>query len=499
MTLATADLDAILAALDAAEGLADFAGDNPLDYIAWTPPQRALLACEESRVLLRTGNQFGKTWAGLAECIYRCLGAHPLKPVRAAPIEAWIITTSWSQSLAIQQKLWTLLPKGAVVEGTQFDPVRGFRGGVTPVVEFANGSIIRIKTSGQGGLNLASATIHFVLADEPLPSSRIYQEVERRLMRTGGTIAMTMTPVNAPVEWVRAMVDEGKVQDLHFRMEPANFIPVGESEPLTIEDDSGGLVPMGADWIAAQRASVLSWEAPVVLDGEWEFRAVDRVFENFREDVHVIPNLIRSDVMPRNVEYLTSFGLDYGEDRLRTCGVVVYVDATGRYPKLYIAAEYAPDTSTTEDMDAQGVLGAVARAGLTWKALDYAFGDKRYTDAGGRITKKSNKSMLVALEHELGVNGLRPRIRGAKRGAGAGRGAPRLGVRWLNSAMIRPHHFYIDSSCGWLIECLNKWDGTARSDYKDAVDALRYACKPWILRRRSSGPVATLQFRGRPS
>lgn len=480
-----------LEVVEAAEDLADHCEARPLEHLRWTPPQQSLLVEQSLRALLRTGNQFGKTWAGLAEVIYRCLGRHPFKRVRPAPIEAWIITTSWPQSLAIQGKLWALLPKEELVVGTEFDPVTGFRG-LNPVVEFRNGSIIRIKTSGQGGLNLASATIHFVLADEPLPSARIYQEVERRLMRTGGALFQTMTPVNAPVDWVRDLVDEGKIRDLHFKMEPANFIPVGSSRPLTVELDTGEVVPMDAAWIERQRASVLSYEAPVILDGEWEFRAVERVFENFRPDLHVVRDLLRSAVAPRG-EVQLALGLDYGEEALRTCGVEVYVDASsGEHPRVYVVGEYAPETATTTDMDAEGVLAMLARNGDTWSSLDHAHGDKRYTDASGRITKKSNKDMLAAIERRLQVAaGLRPQLRGAKRGAGRGTGAKWRGIRWINEAMLRPGHFYVDASCAWLIHALQTWKGGDAELEKDILDALRYALTPWILPRRGGVRGAT--------
>ena len=42
-----------------------------------------------------------------------------------------------------------------------------------------------------------------------------------------------------------------------------------------------------AIWIASVRASVLPWEEPVVVDGEWEERATDRYFPAFVGDVRV--------------------------------------------------------------------------------------------------------------------------------------------------------------------------------------------------------------------
>ena len=452
---------------------------DPLRWIQWTPPQLALLQGTGRRVLLRTGNQMGKTWAGLAEVDFRCRGDHPFKAIPPPPVEIWVITTSWSQSLAIQGKLWTLLTKSAIVEETVFDEVRGFRGGVTPVVQYRNGSIIRVKTSGQGGLKLAGATLDHVLCDEPLPSPRIYSELDRRLTRSGGSLHVCMTPVNAPVDWLRNLVEEEKLEDLHYVLSPENLIPAGSTRPLRTKAG----VPMDEDWIEEQRASVLSWEAPVVLDGDWEFKAVDRVFESFRLDRHVVPSLVSSDVGPAGPVRL-AIGIDYGDERLRTAAVLVAIDDKSENPRVWILDEYVPERASTLDMDARSILTMLAANDLKWADLDFAYGDKRYTDASGKLTRKSNAKLLDALEKAAGTGrGLRPKVLSAKRGPGRGRGSVWTGVRWLNDAQIRPGHFFMDARCSWGQECLLNWDGTERSKFKDWIDALRYALTPWILRR----------------
>ena len=464
--------------------LTDRTATRPLDYMRWLPAQLAFLSSTDQITLLRTGNQSqGKTTVGLSECIYRAIGRHPYKRVAPPPIEIWIITASWSQSVAIQTKLWALLPKDEIHPDTVYDPVRGFRG-KNPAVRFRNGSIIRIKTTGQGGLNLASATIGYALFDEPPDRARIFGEVQKRVQRAGGHIGLTLTPVNADVEWLRELVDDGKVRDLHFRLEPENLIFAGTDEPICLDD---GTVCDTA-WIAEIEESGLSWEVPVVVHGEWEFRAIDRVFESFSPDAHVVPDLLTSDVGPSG-EVTVCVGIDYGEERLRTSARLMLVDESGDHPRVYIVGEYDPSGASTVDMDAEAILGMLAATGIRWSDVDYAWGDKRYTDRKGRITKKTNRLLLESMARSMGVvDGLRPIIRGAKRGPGAGRGSVWRGVRWLNDAMIRPGHFYVDARCTRTIECLLKWDGTDRSEYKDAIDAIRYGLRHLILARRRIVP-----------
>lgn len=465
---------ALVRAATAAREIARRREADPLAQIQWTPPQAALLESGAKRVLLRTGNQWaGKTTCGLTEVIYHCLGAHPRKDVPPPPAEWWVLTASWSQSVSIQAKLWALLPKDEIDPRTEYDPVRGFVGR-HPTVRFKNGSLIRIKTSRQGGLSLAGSTLSGVLVDEPPTSARVYSEIERRLTRTGGRLIMTITPVNADVRWLQELCEmpDSPIADLHFPMRPENMIPEGRTQPLTTEDG----VVMDQAWCDLQRRSVLPWEAPVTLDGEWAFTQAGRVFAGYDPDRHRIPNLLRSSVAPQGQVKLC-LGLDYGEDALRTAGVLVYLDDSGPHPKIYCVAEYAPQGPTTEDMDAVGILSMLAARGDTWASLDHAHGDKKYS---GRSTSKSNRSMLLALQREMKlVAPPLPAIRGAKRGAGAGAGSLWSSIRLLHDAMVRPGHFFVDARLDRLHDCLLKWQGGGREEWKDQLDALRYSVRPW--------------------
>lgn len=467
---------------------------DPLAVMRWTPPQAALLRSEAPRVLLRTGNQWaGKTTCGLAEVVYACLGKHPFKEVPEPPQEWWVLTASWSQSVAIQTKLWDLLPKDEISPLCEYDPVRGFRGR-HPSVVFKNGSMIRIKTSRQGGLSLAGSTLSGVLIDEPPSSARVYAEIERRLTRTGGRLVMSLTPVNADVRWLQELCEQkdSPIADLHFDMHPSNMIPEGSLAPLRTEDGT----PMDQAWCDEQRKAVLAWEAPVVLDGEWSFVQTGRVFAQYNPDLHRIPNLLQSAVRPKGAVKLC-LGIDYGEDALRTAGVYVYIDdSIPSQPKVWVVGEYAPQGATTEDMDARGILSMLAARGDSWSSLDHAHGDKRYS---GRSTSKSNKSFLLAVQRELKLTGPpRPSVHGAKKGQGGGAGSLWASVRLLHDAMVRPGHFYIDASLTRLHDCLLKWQGSEKEEFKDQLDALRYALRPYWYGGRgqasSTGGVLRRRF-----
>ena len=114
----------------------------------------------------------------------------------------------------------------------QYNPSQGY-GHKHPHVRIRHTSgsysTVRFKTVNQRTKSLASATLKGIVADEPLPSLRVYTEASKRIER-GGWMAVCMTPINAPVEWFRGVIDEG--------------VAAGELRPLTDPQRLVGL--MGA-------------------------------------------------------------------------------------------------------------------------------------------------------------------------------------------------------------------------------------------------------------
>ena len=483
---ASALRSALLAALRSTGELLTRAEARPLEMVRWTPPQRAFIESSAKYRLLRTGNQFGKTWVGSAEVIWRCLGQHPYRTVRPGPIEAWVVCKSWSQSIAIQAKIWALLPKDEVVEGTSFNPKTGFAG-VQKAIVFKNGSILRVKTTSQDTLDLESATIHYVWIDEPLGDEGTFGALQARLRRTGGEVAITMTPATTgDLTWLRKLVDAGQIEDMHFRMEAANFIPIGTTLPLRTEDG----IPMDADWIEQQIAQTLPWQRGVRCHGEWEYANVEKVFAAFHRSKHVRDlRGLEAHLLPATVQL--SLGIDYGEDALRTCGVLVYLDTSGEHPRVYVMGEYAPKEGTTVDMDVDGLLVMLAECGDQWSSLDYAWADKKYE---GRTTAKNARAYSELIAKRLRLSGeIRPQIRVAKRGLKRDHYWP--SIRWLHEAMLRPGHLLVDESCTWLIEALEKWQGGEKELYKDILDAFRYSTRHlWGPRPGAPGRVVRRTF-----
>jgi hypothetical protein len=79
-----------------------------------------------------------------------------------------------------------------------------------------------------------------------------------------------------------------------------------------------------------------------------------------------------------------------------------------------------------------------------------------------------------------------PEVRTVKRrDTGSGKDSVSIGCRYLHQAMLRPGGFTVAPRCVHLIECLDRWQG-ADDDWKDAIDALRYALVMRIFRGRQA-------------
>ena len=456
-----------LAALARASStLAQRAHSDPLAYFRPTPPQLAYLESTQPIRLLRAGNQLGKTWAGLADVIYRCLGSHPYTLVKAAPIEAWVVVVSWEQSLSIQQKLWALLPKDAISDDCEFTPGKGFRGKV-PIIRFKNGSVLRIRTVKQGPLALAGSSIDYVLIDEP-PPEEIWSEIVPRVLRQRGRIGITLTPVGMPLGWLKKLVEEGQVQDIHAALTVENTTPIGGRPLLTQED------------IERMEMQVLPQERAQRIHGEWDSGWTEgRVFKMFDPTRHV------RDEAPAG-EVLIGVGIDHGTESGAQVAILTALlrDGGQGNPKIWVLDQIVTDGMTTPEQDARAILDMLKRAGLRWENVDRWVGDRKVVGRrNGSL--KSNAMLMTAFERELRIpTGSLPfRVHTAYKP----RGSVFEGYRVLSAAMLRGD-FNIHPRCRPLIEDFQKFDGREASSHKHSIDALRYTLE--LYTRRLYNPTA---------
>jgi hypothetical protein len=465
---------------------------DPGSRYRWLPNQDRFLRSSAKVRMIRQGNQWGgKSTAALYDVLCHLRGSHPYKDVPPGPVEWWVICAESSQSIAIQRKLWDLVDPDEVAPGCEFDDVRGFRGR-QPVLKLRNGSICRFKTTGQRTITLAGATLDGVLFDEPPTSLRLYVEVTKRVMSRGGVVLLSMTPVNAgPLGWLSDLVASGHVEDHHARLEPEALIPVGETEPIRLAD---GTV-CDAAWVTKSIADTPEYEREVVCHGEWEYRAVDRVFTAFTA-AHLC-----EETPPG--ELVVVFGVDHGTKVGKQYALLLFL-LPGERDEVWCWDETPQTENSTEEDDARRVLEMLARTGLKWDDVDHARGDRAYER--GAI-KKGN----LGLQREIAKLLRKPskairQIETAKQTQDTGRRSVDQGIRYLHRLMVAGR-FHVHPRCTRLRESLEKWDGRQEqsrhtgnglfvdSYYKDPIDALRYALEFRVFASgREQGTKTVVRF-----
>lgn len=485
MAVAASFYDELDDAVAVAGDLAGVAANNALAWVRWTVPQDKWLRLNppSGAKLFRAGNQaIGKTWAGVAEVIYRATGTHPHYPTKAPPVDIWIVCTSWGQSVAIQKKFWELVPKDQLTSDTRdrFSYRRGW-GKDNPVAEFLNGSLVRFRTTNQGPEAQAGDSVDYILCDEP-PDEEVFRELRKRVTRTGGQMGLTLTPVNKPCGWLKQQVADGMIDEVHCRLEAKNLIPIGTSKPLTVLDPfTRRLVPMDQKWIDQQRKITPAAWAPVVLDGEWETRPQGVFFKCFDRKMHM-RGRVRFDPKRGPIRMVLGFDYAAADRAYGHCAALCQVQEQAtkgrtRYAVYALDEVVAPGT-TSNAAFARDVLAMLERNGLRWTDLYQVHGDN---PVESRFVERSNLNMMRALATEMQIpnEALKPRILNAKDSVRSS-AAFDMGNQWIYER-IASNEFLVHPRCEMSILGYETWDYSKLHPLKDVLDARRYALKPFIF------------------
>ena len=473
----------LVALLEKARTLNAAAEANPLPFLRWTQPQQDFYLSPALRKSMRGGNQIGKSYGGCRWIIDLCNGDHPHQ-FRKPPIEAWVVCTSWSQSVAIMRKLWGMLDKSRVdVKASSTFTVRNGLGKDNPTVIFKNGSVLRFRTTLQGAQSMQGATVHAVLIDEPTDID-IYRELDRRLMRTGGQLGITFTPANRDCRWLRELTESGIISETHAKLTVENLTPIGAEEPFRLHD--GTL--MDQAWIDEQWRTTPDIYAAVVLDGDWTGKPIGQFFKPFDRGLHVSAS---KRLSPARGPVRLCLGLDHaaaGREYGQACvlsQVQQFVAGDGRTREaINVLDEVVMIGSASSQQFGREIANMLRRHGLAWRDLWQSWGD---IPASSRVAWKSNQEVerAVALAFGFPVNAMTPRIRNAKEGRSAA-GLLDSGCRYLYEGLV-DDLLVIHPRCERLITAFETWTYDPKEEVKDVIDALRYSLKSFILPRHT-GP-----------
>jgi phage terminase large subunit-like protein len=385
---------------------------------------KAVLTAAARVLLLRAPNQTGKTTVGAYLLWMLC---------RRDVVTGRVLCKTKDQSLVIQRKIAEMMPPDALAPGCRWDPDRGFRIGMKNALRAANGSYVDFVTTEQGSIAVASATLDFVWVDEPTKAT-IFAECVARVTATGGLVFTTLTPIGAPLQYLRDAVDDGSVLEFHYG--------------LTVEE---------CPWLSQGRidetvAMCLPAERPQRTGGEWDGVTPDRFYGAW-DDSMILPedfSLGRDD----GGMYWFGLGIDHGEGVARQDATLVAVNLDSG--NVYLWDEWVSEGKTDSARDAMGILDMLRARDLDVGAIDEARGD--HNSAG-----KAEAGMLVnqLLEQEirklLGLPSYADpplRIRNARKGPGS----VLAGCALIHRAMARGE-FWVHPRCKSKIAHYRHWKG----------------------------------------
>lgn len=486
----------LLAQLRAREALARRKAARPLDFMPWLAFQVDVFrACVDSnRLVVRAGNQaLGKTTAGAAITIWRCLGHCPFFPVAQKKIRAILIASTAGQSVDIQRKIKDLLPPDEVDwTKTHFDDRVGF-GANRPLIIFKNGSTLRIATNDQGPRAVQGGTFDFAWIDE-VPSAEMLREVERRLLTTGGPLLLTLTPINADSTHVEALVESGAYAEVHGRLTVENLTVARTGLPRVLE----GGVRCDEAWVANQRKMMSPQWAPILLDGEWRVAGLGAYFSTvFDRAVHVSD---RVQLDPLDGEVRWHLGIDYASADRPAGSVVTLVQVQsvkglpGEPDKQWVIVEDCvalPGTATVA-MLVDDTLAMLNRAGLKWHNIHTVYGDNPVRN---KHEWNGNLNFLkhLAIRLRTAQPAIRPMILNAKEGQ-ISAGSRSAGVQYLYE-LVASKRLIVRTKAAPQIEMFEEWIFKRDHPATDRNDSLRYALKDYVF--STSNPHAGLVLRMR--
>jgi phage terminase large subunit-like protein len=437
---------------------------SPLARYTPGPPHLAFLEDPARFRLLRAPSQSGKTLVAAYETVNRCLGRHPHQRTQSPPIEVRVLCHSFRQSVVVQAKVHAFLTPQMLSRDCSFHPVRGFKHNT---VSFNNGSRIVFVTAEQDRLALASATLDVVWVDEP-PTETAYAESASRLVQTGGSMYLTLTPVGRPVAWLKDEVTRGVLSETHFSLSVQACPWMSEAQ---VEEAINVCLP-------SQRSQVIG--------GAWEADSLDRYFASWD------PSMVSEDMPTGEVEI--GLGIDHGEDAGKECALLIAVERSDRqHPRIWFLDEYVSPGHTGIDADAMAILDMIERAGLQPEAVDVAVGD--HNSAGkSQAGYGINALMTESLARQCGRPESSPpfRIGPARKGPGSVIYTSRL----LHAAMVKGD-LKVHPRCKNLVNGFRHWRGpggdSANRELTHALDAARYIGRSFLDTR--SGGLQSLRVR----
>lgn len=155
-------------------------------------------ATEQSRLYLG-GNRGGKTTGGVVEDIYWLTGEHPYRKTPPPPVRGRCVVVDFLEGLdkIVLPEFTKWLPPSKLKNGSWEDSYAK----QSRTLTLDNGSFIEFMSYEQDVEKFAGTSRHFTHYDEEPPKS-IFNECNARLIDTGGSWWITMTPLQGMASFI---------------------------------------------------------------------------------------------------------------------------------------------------------------------------------------------------------------------------------------------------------------------------------------------------------
>lgn len=347
------------------------------------------------------GNRSGKTVGGIVEDIFWLLGKHPFRTTPPPPVRGRIISVDFIDGInqIIIPQLLQWLPASSFLGGSWSSAYSKEE----RLLTLANGSTVQFMSYEQDLEKFAGTSLHFIHFDEEPPKD-IYTECLLRTLDTGGSMWITMTPVEG-MTWV---FDDIYEPGIVGQRESTEVITVDMTENPYLSRDEIQFIVGGLD--AEEREARVHGKF-VQLGG--------LIYKEFSPEKHVI----KSNSLTIPPEGIVVASLDAGYNN-PTAWLWHYVTSDGN---LFTFKEHYASGMVIRE-HAQRVHLINKEIG---RNPDYYIGDPSIRNTGPNGTSIQQEYGNYGIHISLGNNDVRA---GILRVAGYMRDRPEVGPAWKVTA-----------------------------------------------------------------
>lgn len=276
--LSSSDIDSLLVTMDELDKMEKL---SSVDKYSPLPTQDAFHRDPHAVRIFSGGNQVGKSTCGCKEAQWHIFGTHPYRKVKVPSVGRIITSQGFNTGLdqVILPKLDQFIPKEHIrnVKKNQY--------GVPIRFDYYNGSVVHLMSTEQKFKVFEGATVDWAWIDEP-PDEPIYKANLRAIMRNGGSIWLTMTPVieDANSMWLYNTLYEPWDQGDDSLVRSVMFFFASLEENL---EENGGVISRKD--FEMFKAGLNPDEIEARVYGRFMIKG-GRIFSEYRDNIHLIDN-----------------------------------------------------------------------------------------------------------------------------------------------------------------------------------------------------------------